>query len=109
MAAAEPSRAAGRQGPTQRPGAGRVPGPPGGIGIATVGPPGATTWLRLSRTAAGGDQLFRAWTSRDGVTWVPGSTWRTDDLAGARIGLVAGGVAGSTATFDHVRVWSPAR
>lgn len=88
----------------------REAGPtPRRIGITTVGPPGATTWLRLSRTAVGGDQLFRAWTSRDGATWVPGSTWRTDDLTGARIGLVAGGVAGSTATFDHVRVWSTAR
>ncbi|KQT92170.1 hypothetical protein ASG49_09475 [Marmoricola sp. Leaf446] len=76
------------------------------IGITTVGPPGTTTWLRLVHTTVGAAQLYRADSSRDGVTWTRGATWRADDLGTPRIGLVAGGGEGSTATFDHLRVWS---
>ena len=81
-------------------------GRPDRVGVTYVGPAGRTTWLRLVRTTVGSTTVFRAWSSRDGVTWVRGSTWQADDLRNARIGLSAGGGEGFTATFDHVRVWS---
>ncbi len=76
------------------------------IGITTAGPPARVTWLRLVRTTVGGVPVFWASSSRDGVTWTRGSTWRADDLGTPRIGLVAGGGEGFTASFDHLRVWS---
>jgi arabinan endo-1,5-alpha-L-arabinosidase len=73
---------------------------------STIGPPGDLTWLRLVVTVAGGHRFVSGWTSQDGSHWVHGGTWRHDDLGDdVRIGLVALGGAGYTATFHHVRVW----
>ncbi len=78
------------------------------VGVTYAGTAARTTWLRIVRTHAGSVPLLRSDSSRDGVTWVRGSTWRAPDLARPRIGLVAGGGEGFTATFDDVRVWTPA-
>ena len=75
-------------------------------GNTVVGPPGPTTWLRIVRRGSGAEQRYSAATSRDGVHWVTGGTW-THALPGARLGLVAMGGAGHTATFTAVRVHRP--
>lgn len=75
-------------------------------GSTTAGPPGATTRLRIVRRTVGGVPLYRAYTSRDGVTWVRGGSWSDSALTGPlRLGLVAMGGAGHTARFDELRVW----
>ena len=76
-------------------------------GGTIVGPPAATTWLRLthrldSRT---GEHLLRAWTSRDGSTWVKGGVWTLPATATLRVGLVSHGGAGATADFDYFRIY----
>jgi arabinan endo-1,5-alpha-L-arabinosidase len=70
-------------------------------GNSVVGPPGATTWLRIARR---GD-LYTAYTSNDGRRWVHGGTWTNDLGARPRIGLSAFGGTGHTARFDYVRVY----
>lgn len=75
------------------------------FGGSLVGPPAETTWLRIVKRTVGGEELYTAYTSRDGTTWVRGGTW-THQLGGsARIGLAAMGGSGFTATFDYVRVY----
>jgi regulation of enolase protein 1 (concanavalin A-like superfamily) len=78
-------------------------------GATTVGPPAATTWLRLShRTAPDGEQLLRASTSRDGRTWVHGGVWTLPAGADIRIGLVShgGGEPAVTSEFDYFRLYA---
>ena len=75
-------------------------------GSTTAGPPGDTTWLRVVRRTVGGLPLFRAYSSRDGITWVRGGTWSDPALADpVRLGFVSMGGAGHTATFDDLKVW----
>ena len=75
-------------------------------GSTTGGPPGERTWLRIVRRTVAGVPLYRAYTSRDGLTWVRGGTWSDPALADhLRLGLVAMGGAGHTARFDGVQVW----
>ena len=70
-----------------------------------MGPPGDWTWLRIVKTTQGSQELYRAYTSRDGATWVRGGVW-THQLGGsARIGLVSMGGSGFTANFDYVHVY----
>ncbi|MET9395703.1 family 43 glycosylhydrolase [Streptomyces sp. NPDC006624] len=78
-------------------------------GSMTVGPPAETTWLRLRhRVAPGtGEHLLRAYTSRDGRTWIAGGTWTLPADSRIRIGLGAMGGSGATAEFDYVRVHRP--
>ena len=80
-------------------------------GNAVVSPPADWTYLRIVKRAnpapieAGADaEVYTAYTSRDGVTWVRGGTWTHTLGANARIGLVAMGGGGFTAHFDYVRV-----
>ncbi len=75
-------------------------------GNTVVGAPGEETWLRVVRSSPGRHALFTAYTSQDGRTWVRGGAWIHDGLGrNVRIGLVAMGGSGYTASFDHVRVW----
>jgi arabinan endo-1,5-alpha-L-arabinosidase len=75
-------------------------------GNTVVGPPGEEwTYLRIVRRVRGGEELYTAYTSRDGERWVRGGTWAHDLGDDARIGLVSMGGAGFTATFDYVRVY----
>jgi arabinan endo-1,5-alpha-L-arabinosidase len=76
-------------------------------GAMSVGPPGDLTGLRLVHRLSGGHELFRAYTQQDGQRWIRGGTWVYDGLgSGGRIGLVALGGAGFTASFQYVRAWT---
>jgi hypothetical protein len=76
-------------------------------GGTIVGPPAATTWLRLTHRLDDrtGEHLLRAWTSRDGRTWVKGGVWTLPAAAKVRIGLISHGGAGATADFDYLRLY----
>jgi arabinan endo-1,5-alpha-L-arabinosidase len=80
--------------------------PPGRrYGNTVIGPPAATTWLRIVRRG----RRYTGYSSIDGRRWVRGGTW-THDLAKARLALFAmGGPGGHVAEFDYVRVSRPAR
>ncbi len=74
-------------------------------GNSVIGPPGDEwTWLRIAVRRLADEERYTASTSRDGTTWVRGSTWTHALGDHARIGLVAMGEEGSAAEFDHVRV-----
>jgi arabinan endo-1,5-alpha-L-arabinosidase len=77
-------------------------------GAMSVGPPGDLTRLRLVRRVADdGRDLFTAYTQQPGQRWIRGGTWVYDGLGSAgRIGLVAIGGAGFTASFEYVRTWT---
>ena len=78
-------------------------------GGTIVGPPAATTWLRLTHRVDpnNGEHELRAWSSRDGKTWVKGGVWTLPAGAGAdvRVGLVSHGGAGATAKFAYFRLY----
>ncbi len=74
-------------------------------GNTVVGPPGDWTYLRIARTEQHGEELYRAYTSQDGLTWERGGVWTHNLGNSARIGLVSMGGSGFTANFDYVRVY----
>jgi arabinan endo-1,5-alpha-L-arabinosidase len=85
-------------------------------GNTVVGPPSDWTYLRIvvkrsaatdgeRRVTARGEELYTAYTSRDGRHWVRGGTWTHNLGSSARIGLVSMGGSGFTAKFDYVRVY----
>jgi len=76
-------------------------------GGTIVGPPATTTWLRLTHRVDPGnsEHELRAWTSRDGHTWVKGGVWTLPAGADVKVGLVSHGGAGATAQFDYLRVY----
>ncbi len=67
-------------------------------GGSVVGPPDEWTWLRIVKRTAGDEELYTAYTSRDGTTWVRGGTWTHTFGESARIGLVAMGGRASPPT-----------
>ncbi len=72
----------------------------------TIGPQGATTWLRIvKRTGDDQLELYSAYTSNDGIHWTRGGTWRHNLGSGAQIGIAAQNTAGFTMDFDYVRVY----
>jgi len=75
-------------------------------GNTVVGPPGLTTWLRIVKRTHAGEELYTAYTSNDGVTWVRGATWTHNLGDSARIGLLSMGGSGFIANFDYVRVYT---
>ena len=78
-------------------------------GGAIIGTSADTLWLRLAHHLNDdGEHLYRAGTSRDGVTWTWGATWAFDAGTDPRIGLVAHGGASPavTAEFDHLRFYA---
>ena len=76
------------------------------VGSTNVGSPSDTTWLRVVRRATSNGTTYRAYTSRDGNSWVRGGTWVQDQTGDdVRLGLISLGGTGYTARFDHVRVW----
>lgn len=76
-------------------------------GVMSVGPPGELTHLRIVHRHLGGHELYTAYTQQDGRRWVRGGTWRDDAMGQSpRLGLVAFGAAGYTATFEHLRAWA---
>ena len=76
-------------------------------GGTIVGPPAATTWLRLTHRLdpRNGEHELRAWSSRDGRTWVKGGVWTLPAQAKLRVGLVSHGGAGATAEFAYFRTY----
>jgi arabinan endo-1,5-alpha-L-arabinosidase len=78
-------------------------------GNTVVGPPGEWTDLRVVRRSdkgqAKGQEFYTAYTRQGGKAWVRSGTWTHSLGENARLGLVAMGGAGFTATFDEVRVY----
>lgn len=78
-------------------------------GNTVLGPPGSWTWLRLDvrrgASSAGAEEIYTAWSSRDGRDWVRGGSWTHRLGASARLGLVAMGGSGSTARVTRVSVF----
>jgi arabinan endo-1,5-alpha-L-arabinosidase len=76
-------------------------------GATVVGSAAKTLWLRIVRRAAGSGEMYTAYESHDGSTWVRGGTWTHNLGAGARIGLVSMGAPSGqlSASFDYVRVY----
>lgn len=73
----------------------------------TVGPMGATSWLRIvKRTASDNGELYTAYTSNDGTHWTRGGTWTHTLGSNAQIGIAAQNAPGFTVDFDYVRVYS---
>jgi arabinan endo-1,5-alpha-L-arabinosidase len=73
-------------------------------GNTVVGAPGYVVYLRIVHRSRTGVDLNTAYTSTDGTTWTRGGTWTHTLGSSARIGLVAMGGSGFTASFDYVRV-----
>ena len=72
----------------------------------TIGPAGATTWLRIvKRDGNDGRERYTAYTSNDGVNWTRGGTWQHQLGSGAQIGISAQNFAGITVDFEYVRVY----
>jgi len=76
-------------------------------GGTIVGPPAATTWLRITHRVdpANGEHELRGWTSRDGTTWVEGGVWTLPAGSDVRVGLVSHGGVGATAKFSYFRLY----
>ncbi len=73
-------------------------------GNAVVGPVAALTYLRIVKRTQANEETYTAYSSRDGATWLQGSTWTATLGGDARLGLVAMGGTGYTATFDYLRI-----
>ena len=71
-------------------------------GNTVVGPPAEWTWLRIVKRTVDGEDAYRAYTRRDGQTWIRGGVWTHALGTDASIGLVSMGGAGFTAQFDYV-------
>lgn len=78
-------------------------------GNTVVGPPGEWTYLRIAKTKERGQEMYTAYTSRDGQLWVRGGTYTHELGRDARIGLVSMGGSGFVANFDYVRVYEVRR
>lgn len=76
-------------------------------GGTIVGPPAETTWLRVTHRTdpSTGEHELRAWSSRDGTSWVKGGVWTFPATADLRVGLVSHGGVGATASFDYLRIY----
>lgn len=75
-------------------------------GGARIGPPADWTWLRIVRRLVWAGETYTGYTSRDGLSWVRGATWRQSLGEGAKIALVAMSGAGWSGYFDHVRTFT---
>ena len=62
-------------------------------------------YLRIVKHAKGSEELYTAYSSRDGIGWRVGGTWTHTLGANARIGLVSMGGAGFTGEFEYIRVY----
>jgi arabinan endo-1,5-alpha-L-arabinosidase len=69
------------------------------------GPVDETVWLRIAKRTQGQEELYTAYSSRDGTVWNRAGTWTHKLGTKARIGLVSMAGKGFTATFDYVRVY----
>jgi arabinan endo-1,5-alpha-L-arabinosidase len=83
-------------------------------GGTIIGPPAATTWLRITARTSPitGERLLTPFSSRNGSTWTRGGTWTLPKGSHIRIGLESMGAgysaaAPATAVFDYFRVYTP--
>ena len=76
-----------------------------GYGNGVVGPPSTDTYLRIVRTHSNTEELYRAYSSQDGIHYARGGVWTHTLGSNAKIGLVSMGGSGYTANFDYVRVY----
>jgi arabinan endo-1,5-alpha-L-arabinosidase len=62
-------------------------------GGTIVGPPAATTYLRIVHRTdpANGEHELRAWTKREGGVWVKGGVWTLPADSHIRVGLISHG------------------
>jgi arabinan endo-1,5-alpha-L-arabinosidase len=74
-------------------------------GGSLVATPAEWTWLRVVRRLYGDEQHYTAWSSRNGIVWERGSTWRHRLGTTPSIGLVSMSRSGFTTRFDWVRVF----
>jgi arabinan endo-1,5-alpha-L-arabinosidase len=75
-------------------------------GNTVIGAPDEWTYLRIASYHCGGpEQCYTGYTSRDGQTWTRGGTWTHKLGNNERIGIVAMGGTGFTASFDYVRTY----
>ena len=75
-------------------------------GNTVVASPNEWTYFRIVKRTNSEEELYTAYTSRDGVNWTRGGTWTHQLGSDAKIGLVSMGGSGFTANFDYVRVYS---
>jgi hypothetical protein len=80
-------------------------------GGTIVGPPGATTYLRIVHRTdpANGEHELRAWTKREGGVWVKGGVWTLPADSVIRVGLISHGRQGGdprTSRFDYFRTYT---
>ncbi len=76
-------------------------------GGAYISAPAQTTWLRIVKRAGGSEgDHYQAYTSADGLHWIPGTTWLHQLGSAAQIGLGAENATGVTVNFDYVHVYS---
>jgi arabinan endo-1,5-alpha-L-arabinosidase len=68
------------------------------------GPAAETLWIRIARRARGNEELYTAYSSRDGMLWSRAGTWTHTLGTEAKIGLFAMAGGGFTARFDYVKV-----
>ncbi|MBA2768893.1 MAG: family 43 glycosylhydrolase [Sporichthyaceae bacterium] len=79
-------------------------------GGTIAGPPGATTYLRIVHRfdEANAEHELRAWTKREGGTWVKGGVWTLPGDTTIQVGLISHGrQMGETKTsrFDYFRTY----
>lgn len=74
-------------------------------GNTVVSAVGDWTYLRIARTFKNEEELYTAYTSRDGVNWFRDGTWTHSLGDDAKIGLISFGGSGFTSAFDYVRVY----
>ena len=76
-------------------------------GGTIVGPPAATTYLRITQHVdpRNGEHELRGWTSRDGKTWAKGGVWTLPAGSDVKVGLVSHGGVGATARFSWFRLY----
>ncbi len=85
---------------------GPVPAGYPAYGNGIVGPPAATTWLRIVRRGNGDKgERYTAYSSTDGEVWIKGNTWQHQLGSGAQIGLSAENAVGASIDFDYLRVY----
>ncbi len=77
-------------------------------GATNIGAPDlnteVTVWLRIVRKNVNGQELYTAYSSNDGSTWIQSGTWVHSLGGNEKICLYAGNQAGYIANFHYVHV-----
>ncbi|HUB51418.1 MAG TPA: family 43 glycosylhydrolase, partial [Terracidiphilus sp.] len=63
-----------------------------------------TVWLRIVRKNVNGQQIYTAYSSNDGTTWIEGGAWIHSLGSSEKICLYAGNQSGYVANFHYVHV-----